>query len=294
MAIDQGRRCRSVRALFVSDIHLGCRHARTREFLDFLNRYEPEQLYLIGDFIDGWKLRRKLDWRPEFNDILSRLYELHEHGTQIFYTPGNHDDFLRQFRWNFGFVSIEDEFVHQTADGQRFLVTHGDKFDRVEAAAKWVSVMASLGYDVLLSANRLFSRWRRTTPGSEYSLGSTIKRRVKAFVRYISDFESRLAGHARERNCEGVICGHIHTPARADLGGVVYCNTGDWVENCTAFVEDYAGELRLIRYFDDHRAVSAPATDDCHTVITRAAVPKRTLPRRTTAPAEAVAAAGKP
>jgi UDP-2,3-diacylglucosamine pyrophosphatase LpxH len=250
MRARQGR-SRRVRSLFVSDVHLGCRHAHTQEFLDFVLRHRPDRLFIVGDFVDWWKLKRSHDWQQVFNDILARLYELSEQGTQIYYTPGNHDAFLRLFSWNFSFVKVQDEFVIRLANGRRFLVTHGDKFDRIESAARWVSVAASLGYDALLSANRLISWLRGRHRSGRYSFSGKVKRTVKQFVAYISDFERRLAGHARQLGCQGVICGHIHTPADADIFGIRYCNTGDWVENCTAFMEDDSGVLELIRYFED-------------------------------------------
>ncbi len=242
---------RRVRSLFVSDIHLGCRHAHVAEFLDFLDRYQPEQIFIVGDFIDWWKLRRSHAWQQVFNDILARLYAMSARGTQIYYTPGNHDAFLRLFSWNFPFVTIADEFIIRLADGRRFLVTHGDKFDRVECAAGWVSAIASVAYDGLLSLNRLVNAWRKIRAGNTYGFSNSVKRTVKHLVRYISDFERRLARHARQQGCDGVICGHIHAPTVADIFGIEYCNTGDWVENCTAFVEYDSGVLQLIRYFDE-------------------------------------------
>jgi len=254
----QGRGRRRVRSVFVSDVHLGCRHAHVSEFLQFLDRYQPERLFIVGDFIDWWKLRRSLAWQQVFNDVLARLYDLSEEGVQICYTPGNHDAFLRQFSWNFSFVKVADEFVVRLEDGRRFLVTHGDKFDRVECAAGWVSAAASIGYDALLTANRMAS-WRRGVPRrGTYAFSGRVKRTVKQFVRYISDFETRLAAHARSRGCDGVLCGHIHTPADAEISGIAYCNTGDWVENCTAFVEHESGVLELVNYFDEDRSPETP------------------------------------
>lgn len=253
MSATSARTRRHVRSLFVSDIHLGCRHAHVDEFLKFLDQYHPERIFIVGDFIDWWKLQKSHAWQQVFNDILCRLYELSEQGVRIYYTPGNHDAFLRLFSWNFSFVKVQDEFVIKLADGRKFLVTHGDKFDRVECAARWVSVVASYGYDALLSANRLLSCLRRQSAGDTYSFSNSVKRTVKQFVRYISDFEHRLADHARSKGCDGVICGHIHTPTSAEIFGIDYCNTGDWVENCTAFVEYDTGVLELIRYFDEDR-----------------------------------------
>jgi len=250
----QGRR-QAVRALFVSDIHLGCRHAHPHEFLQFLRGYAPESLYIVGDFIDWWKLRRSHAWEQVFNDILSHLHTMAENGTEIFYTPGNHDAFLRTFQWNFSFVKVADEFIHTLADGRRFLVTHGDKFDRVECAAGWVSLLASIGYDALLSTNRVVSRLRGRPRSGDYSFSAGVKRRVKEVVRYISDFEVRLADYAKKQGCSGVFCGHIHTPAYTEIHGITYVNTGDWVENCSAFVEYDAGVLELLRNLNSDRLI---------------------------------------
>jgi UDP-2,3-diacylglucosamine pyrophosphatase LpxH len=262
MGVRQGR-SRRIRSLFVSDVHLGCRHAHTTEFLEFLHRQHPDRLYIVGDFVDWWKLRKSHAWQQVFNDILARLYELSERGTRIYYTPGNHDAFLRLYSWNFSFIHVADEFVIKLADGRRFLVTHGDKFDRVECAARWVSVLASFGYDALLSANRLWSWLRGQRRSGNVAFSAGVKRTVKQFVRYISDFEQRLADHARAQDCAGVICGHIHTPANADIFGIQYCNTGDWVENCTAFVEYDSGVLELIRYYDEDRTAEPLEGEVC-------------------------------
>lgn len=243
----QGRR---IRTLFVSDLHLGCRHAHAREFLDMIQHCHPERIYLVGDIIDGWKLKKSFLWEPVYNDILARLFEMSQMGTRLYYTPGNHDAFLRKYSWNFDFIRVADEFVFRGLDGRRFLVTHGDYFDCVEQSAAWVSWLASFGYDALLSLNWLWSRLRKTSSGSTYSLSATVKRKVKQIVRYVSDFEQRLTAHARKQGCDGVICGHIHTPVVANFDGIAYCNSGDWVENCTAFVEYEDGTFELLHYFD--------------------------------------------
>uniref|UniRef100_A0A7C4QLS8 UDP-2,3-diacylglucosamine diphosphatase n=1 Tax=Schlesneria paludicola TaxID=360056 RepID=A0A7C4QLS8_9PLAN len=247
MGTHQGRERIRVRTLFVSDLHLGFRHARVQEFLGFLEHFQPAHLYLVGDIIDGWKLRRSFRWEPLFNEVLSRLYELHEEGTCLFYAPGNHDEFLRRFRWDFGFVRVADEFVYEAGDGRRYLVTHGDRYDRVECGARWLSVVASIGYDSLLSVSRHVCRWRGGGLRGHYAFSAAVKQRVKQVVRYISDFEQRLMAAAATRRCDGVICGHVHTPQLRWDGPQVYVNLGDWVENCTAFVEYETGECALLR-----------------------------------------------
>jgi UDP-2,3-diacylglucosamine pyrophosphatase LpxH len=247
MVIIHGRNVRSVRSLFVSDVHLGCRHAQAEAFLDFINRYEPDYLYLVGDFIDGWKLRKRWRWEESYSQILHRLCELSRGGTHIRYAAGNHDDFLRGFLQHFGIFELADEFVHVAADNRRFLVIHGDRFDGVECKAKWLSVGSSFLYDTLLSLNWAINRLRgnRNAP---YAFCGTIKRQIKGLVKFFSNFEQTLAAAADEHDCQGVICGHIHAPKIKQIDELAYCNTGDWVENCTALVEYDDGAMEIIRF----------------------------------------------
>ena len=170
---------RSIRTIFVSDVHLGCMHSRAEEFLEFLNSHHPESLYLVGDLIDGWKLRKKWRWPHIYNEIFDRVEELSRKGTEVFYTPGNHDNFLRDFGKRFGFVSLSDEFVHLTADGRRFLIIHGDQFDKFETGAQWLSVLASFAYDMLLTVNTLFNRLMRRQGQTKFALSSAVKSQVK-------------------------------------------------------------------------------------------------------------------
>lgn len=238
-----------IRTLFVSDVHLGCRHSHAEAFYDFLRQHHPDAIYLVGDIIDGWKLKRNFQWTPLMNDILSRLHRMTLHGTRIFYTPGNHDAFLRKLPWNFRFVEVKDHFVFAAKDGRRFLVTHGDLYDRVECGARWLSQIASIGYDALLSANWLLGRAGGCTATGRYSFAGRVKRCVKQAVRYISDFERTLARQAQRFDCQGVICGHIHTPTMCEIDGVAYFNSGDWVENCSALAEYEDGRWGLISYY---------------------------------------------
>ncbi len=240
---------RQIRTIFVSDVHLGCMHSRADEFLEFLKSHEPQSLYLVGDLIDGWKLRKKWRWPQSYNAIFDRVEELSDNGTEIFYTPGNHDKFLRDFGKSFGFVTLSDEFVHITADGRRFLIIHGDQFDKFETGAQWLSVLGSFAYDVLLTANTLFNRLLKRNDQTKFALSSAVKSRVKQLMRFISDYEQKLASHARQKLCEGIICGHIHAPNILDIDGINYCNTGDWVEHCSALIEYSDGEMEIV-YFD--------------------------------------------
>lgn len=247
-----------IRSVFVSDTHLGCKHSRAGELLSFLESCDPEFLYLVGDIIDGWRLRRVWRWNPTYDAILSRLITLSQKKTLVRYTPGNHDRFLRAFLTRVGRIELSDEFVHVTSDGRRFLITHGDRFDVFETKASLVCILATFGYDVLLNVNRLLNKMRRRP---DFSFAAAVKQRVKTLVRFVSDFEVSLAVHAQNRRCDGVVCGHVHHPAQRKLGKITYLNTGDWVEHCTALLEYECGTLELVSFDGGERrtiAVDAP------------------------------------
>lgn len=243
---DDADRRGTVRTLFVSDVHLGCRHSQAEALLRLLERYEPQKVYIVGDFIDGWKLKNRWRWRPEYDAVLRRLMTLKRRGAELYYTPGNHDNFLRGFVANFGLVDVQDRFVHEAADGRRYVVTHGDQFDRVEQNCQWLSLVASYAYDVLLTANWLGNRLRGKKH-DPYAFCAAVKARVKRLVTHVSEFEEQLVADARRSRCDGIICGHIHVPRIATLGDVAYLNTGDWVENCSALLEHADGSFELIR-----------------------------------------------
>lgn len=250
---------RRVRSIFLSDIHLGCKYSRAGELLALLDRHEPEYLYLVGDIIDGWRLKRRWHWAPEYSRLLQRIMELAASGTQICYAPGNHDAFLRPFASDFGFLTVADEFLHTTADGRQFLVLHGDQFDNVEIRAQWLSVLGSVAYDTLLFVASGISKVQKLLGIAPSDLAGFVKRRVKQAVRFVSNFEERLARHARESACDGVICGHVHTPTATQLNGVQYLNTGDWVENRSSLIEYSDGCLEILHLPAD-RADCCPVT----------------------------------
>ncbi len=236
-----------IRSLFISDVHLGSKHSQADELLALLERYRPQYLYIVGDFIDGWKLKTRWRWLPVYDRIIQRLLALKKSGTRLYYTPGNHDAFLRNYLENFGVVDVNDQFVHTAADGKRFLVMHGDQFDEVEQNCQWLSFVATHAYDLLLSANW----WVNTLRGKRhdrYAFCGSVKRRVKMLVKHVSDFEAKLVDTAREADCEGIICGHVHSPRIVEVEDIAYCNTGDWVESCTALIELEDGTFDLLRH----------------------------------------------
>lgn len=239
---------RRVRTLFISDVHLGSRFAQADAFLAFLEAYQPEFLYIVGDFIDGWSLRRSWYWNPTHTRIIQRLFDWASRGVTIRYAPGNHDEFLREHLRDFLWVEIADEFIHESADERRFLVIHGDQFDDVELRAAWLSKIGSVGYDLLLCVDWLVNRVRRMLRRPPWRLSGKVKARIKRVVSFLSRFEQRLEQYARGLGCDGVVCGHIHTPTMTRCGELLYCNTGDWVENCSALLEFDDGELRLVRF----------------------------------------------
>ncbi|MEI8016726.1 MAG: UDP-2,3-diacylglucosamine diphosphatase [Schlesneria sp.] len=247
----RGATRRSFRTLFVSDVHLGCRYAQAEKFLAFLEQVQPEQIYIVGDFIDGWRLSRRWHWQQVYVRILQRLVQLASQGTQVYYAPGNHDEFLRDYLHDFGLVTVADQFIHRTADGRRFVVLHGDQFDDVERGAKWLSIVGAFAYDRLVSANGMINQVRRCFKLKDWRFSTHVKVWAKQAVQFISDFEERLVCHAKELECDGVICGHIHVPRIENLGDITYCNTGDWVEHCTAVVEHESGELELVDWSHD-------------------------------------------
>ena len=251
-------KARPIRTLFLSDVHLGSRHAQTGPLLEFLGRWIPSQVYVVGDFVDGWQWRRGC-WHQDYSRILNVFEYWADHGTTIHYTPGNHDNFLRDpeiarvIERQLGFVEIQDEFQADMIDGRKLLVMHGDQFDLVEGSAQWVSKMSTVVYDSILTANWHLSRMVRRHHVSPYDLCARAKKRVKQVIRFLSSFESTILEYARSKGCDGVMCGHLHTPIISPRGEMVYCNTGDWVENCTAIIEHDDGELRLEHFYTGDR-----------------------------------------
>jgi UDP-2,3-diacylglucosamine pyrophosphatase LpxH len=239
------------RSIFISDVHLGCRGCQAGFLLDFLQSTQCKQLYLVGDIVDIWGLRRSVYWPEAHNAVVREILDKARAGTRVFYIPGNHDDLFRaHVGSDFGNVSIRDEMVHETATGRRLLVLHGDRFDSVVQNGPWLAHLGSRAYDNLLALNLVLSRIRRLLGLRYWSLAGYLKHKVKNAVSYIGSFEGVLAAQARRQGVDGMICGHIHHPEVRDLDGVLYCNCGDWVESCTALVEHHDGRLELLRWTD--------------------------------------------
>lgn len=240
-------RSKKFRTLFLSDVHLGTRNCQAEALVDFLKYNTAEQIVLVGDVVDFWKVKRGAYWPQAHNDVIQKLLRTVRKGARMVYVPGNHDEALRQYcGQRFGGIEVRRNFVHTTADGRRYLVMHGDEFDVVVRGAPWLAFIGDVGYDFAILANRPLN-WIRQRLGFGYwSLAGFLKRSVKHAVSFISAFEQAVTHEAKERSADGAICGHIHCPCDRMIEGVHYMNCGDWVENCTAIGETESGELVLI------------------------------------------------
>ena len=237
------------RAIWISDVHLGTPGCQAQRLLEFLDATESDMLYLVGDIIDGWQLKRRWYWDQSHNNAVQAVLKKAKRGTEVIFVPGNHDESIRQFiGLDLGGIKIRDELVHTTALGKRMLVLHGDRFDGVIACATWLAYVGDGLYTVILKFNQVFNTWRARAGLPYWSLSQYLKSKVKNAVNYIASFENALAAEARKKGLDGVICGHIHKPEIRDIDGVTYCNDGDWVESLTALVEEPCGALRLVTW----------------------------------------------
>ena len=238
-----------VRTVWISDLHLGTPGCQAEPLLDFLRSVECETLFLVGDIIDGWQLRRSWYWPQAHNDVVQKLLRKARKGTRVCFVPGNHDEFARKYLGhNFGGVDVVRDAVHTLADGRRLWVTHGDHFDGVIQCAKWLAYVGDWAYELTLRINRHLNSLRARMGLPYWSLSRYLKLKVKRAVSYVGDFEAAVAREARSRGVQGVVCGHIHHAEIRDIGGVLYCNDGDWVESLTALVEHADGQLQIIEW----------------------------------------------
>ncbi|MCB2100128.1 MAG: UDP-2,3-diacylglucosamine diphosphatase [Rhodobacterales bacterium] len=240
---------RRFRAIWISDVHLGTRGCQAEMLLDFLKHTESDYLYLVGDIIDGWRMKRAWYWKQTHNDVVQKLLRKARKGTRLIYIPGNHDENFRDFCGHrFGNMAVLCQARHTTADGRRFLVLHGDQFDGVIKYAKWLAFLGDGAYNLALSLNNGFNWLRRKLGFSYWSLSAYLKHKVKNAVEYISRFEDAVVAEARRQGVDGVICGHIHSAEIRTFDDLLYCNDGDWVESCTALVEHADGRLEILRW----------------------------------------------
>ena len=244
------------RAIWISDIHLGTRSCQAGMLLDFLKYTESEYLYLVGDIVDGWQLRKRWYWPQAHNDVIQKVLRRAKHGAQVFFVPGNHDEAARSYcGLQFGGVTVVNEVVHTTADGRKLLILHGDQFDAVMRCAKWLAHLGDTAYEVTLFLNRFLNFARQRLGFPYWSLSAYLKHKVKNAVEHISDFENFIAERARANKADGVVCGHIHHAEIRPIGDTLYCNDGDWVESCTAMVEDFEGHLSILHWPSQRNAL---------------------------------------
>lgn len=238
-----------VRAIFLSDIHLGTRACQAQRLLDFLREYDSRYLFLVGDIVDFWAMaQRGPYWSAAMNTVVQKVLKRARHGARVVFVPGNHDEALREYVGSsFGDIEVHRDFVHTGADGTRYLLLHGDEFDVVTKYHRWIAVLGDHAYAIVVRANVLLSWIRRQLgiPGY-WSLAGYAKRKVKTAVSFICDFEAAVVRSVRERGCDAVVCGHIHAAAIKQVDGVTYINCGDWVDSCTAVVEHHDGRMELI------------------------------------------------
>jgi UDP-2,3-diacylglucosamine pyrophosphatase LpxH len=237
-----------VRSIFLSDIHLGTRACQAERLLEFLREYESDHLFLIGDIVDFWAMKRGVFWSTRHNTVVQKILKRARHGTDVVFIPGNHDEALREHVGiSFGQIRLVREHIHTAADGKRYLLTHGDDFDQVTKHHRWAAVLGDHAYAFVVRLNALLSWVRRRLGIAGYwSLAGYAKGKVKGAVSFIFDFEGSVVRYVKECDVDGVICGHIHVAAIKDIGGTTYINCGDWVDSCTAIVEHEDGRMELI------------------------------------------------
>nr|WP_240001786.1 UDP-2,3-diacylglucosamine diphosphatase [Parvibium lacunae] len=276
------------RAIWISDVHLGTAGCKAGYLLDFLKHNESDKLYLVGDIIDGWQLRKGWTWQQTHNDVVQKILRKARKGTKVFYIPGNHDEFARDYlNISFGDIQVCDEAVHTCLDGKRLWVTHGDLFDGVIQHAKWLAYLGDTLYTFILALNHWFNRIRHRCGLSYWSLSQYLKHKVKNAVSFITDFEEALVEQAQRRGYDGVVCGHIHKAEIREINGTLYCNDGDWVESLTALVETHQGELKIITWatlaesskkLKTIPALTAPVSPSTSSTLRKALFNSRTTP----------------
>ena len=235
------------RTVWISDIHLGTKDCKAKELLEFIKHCRAKKIYLVGDIIDGWALKKRWFWPQEHNDVIQKLLRQARKGTEVIFIPGNHDEFARQFcGLNFGGIQVRHDDVHVTADGKKLWVTHGDLYDNIMQYARWIAFIGDRAYTFALWLNRAFNRIRLKLNYPYWSLSQYLKHKVKAAVSCITAFEDLLIREAKIKRCDGVVCGHIHKAELRIIDHITYANDGDWVESMTALIENHDGSLQII------------------------------------------------
>ncbi|MBC52364.1 MAG: UDP-2,3-diacylglucosamine hydrolase [Gammaproteobacteria bacterium] len=251
----QAKTVNKYRAIFISDLHLGFRGCQADRLLDFLRSTESEFLYLAGDIFDGWEMKKRPYWPPAHQEVVKLILHKAANGTQVIYTPGNHDECARDFcGHSFDNILVRDTAIHTTADDRKLLVLHGDQFDTVVKVSPVLAHIGASMYGKLLFLNRVVNAARKLLGKPYWSLAAHLKNKVKNVVSYIGRFEEAVINSTRSQNLDGVVCGHIHHAEITHFGDTLYCNTGDWVESCTALIEKPNGKLEILRWVNEHES----------------------------------------
>ena len=243
------------KSIFISDIHLGTRFSKAKILLNFFKHNECEHLILVGDIIDGWAIKRKLIWPQEHSNVIQKILKKAKKGTRVTFITGNHDDFLRPFVPLIlgNSINISNELEYVALNGKKYFITHGDFFDSITMTKKWLAVLGDYGYDLLLHLNSFLNFSRKLFGIKRYwSLSKYVKDIVKSSISFINDFEQVLSNHAKNKGFDGIICGHIHKAEIRNINEIEYLNCGDWVESCTAIVETFEGEFKIIDWLDKY------------------------------------------
>jgi UDP-2,3-diacylglucosamine pyrophosphatase LpxH len=265
------------RTIFISDTHLGTRGCKAEALADFLAHNDCETLFLVGDIVDGWQLKRRWYWTQAQNEVVAQVLRKVDAGCRVIFVPGNHDEFARDYAGRlFGGIEIVDEAIHETADGKRLWVLHGDRFDGVISCAKWLAHAGDWAYGMALRWNDILFAVRKRLGLPYWSLSAWLKHKVKNAVEYISRFEEIVAHEAHLRGVDGVVCGHIHHAEIRRIGDVLYLNDGDWVESCTALVEDARGVMEILRWENPPQRSTAKSSGQ-RQARGRTVAPKATL-----------------
>ena len=251
------------RAIFISDVHLGHAGCSANFLLDFLRSTSCDYLYLVGDIIDVWQMKKKLHWPQAHSDVLRTILGKAKHGTKIIYVPGNHDELFRTYvTIQLGNLQIQKKFVHVSKNGQRFLVMHGDEFDAIVSSSRAVALLGGSLYNVLLKMNVLVNFIRSKLDFPYWSLAKMLKNQVKQAVNYISNFETALSYAAEQNRVDGIVSGHIHNAEIRRINDIIYCNCGDWVESCTALVETNDGDLEILHWTEEQSSLKKFRLDE--------------------------------
>jgi UDP-2,3-diacylglucosamine pyrophosphatase LpxH len=246
------------KTIWISDIHLGADACKADKLCAFLKQNNCDNLYLVGDIIDGWKLERKWNWPQEHSNVIRRILTKAKRDTKIFYVIGNHDEFLRSWlseNVSIGEIHFSNHYDYTDLKGRKWLITHGDQFDQVVRHWKFISILGDMAYNFLLSCNNILYYIRSFFGFNYWSLSKYIKNKTKQAINFIYKFEENLANYAEKKKYHGIICGHIHTPAIKKIGNIIYMNDGDWVETCSAIVETIDGKFQLLLLDGDNMKV---------------------------------------